>query len=422
MLPRNIHLIGAGGAGIQPLASLLQARNCRITASDLAANYRTAALEAAGIPVAIGHRAENLPANCDCVVFTSAATADNPELVEAARRNIPCRKRGAFLAEVAATYRQVVSITGSHGKTSVTAMLSWLFPEAGRMIGGSVRNFSDWSAGDGSLFLTEADESDGSNTFLHGTLGIITNTDDDHAWSLGGEEVLRRNYHAFAWNHKTLLLVEKKFDPTLFETHADLRLVTADEIDEVEQSGIFHGYQAEDAAIALAAARILGRSDVTPDDLKDFPGVERRMSVRYAGERITLIEDYAHHPAELRASIELLRRKYPREKYHLRIVFQPHRAARLERYFDRFVALLRSADSAAVAPLFAAWCENAQRSHQELADASGAIALTGCWEEDANNVLGTLPSGDTRKLVIAVIGAGDIEKILPPLLTKVAKQ
>ena len=166
---RSVHVIGCCGAGCAPLARILLEKGFRVSGSDLLDNAAADSLRRHGAHVApAGHRTENLPPENDglLVVRTSAAGPENPEVAEAMRRGLPVLRRGEALAVVADSYRRPVAVSGSHGKTSVSAMLAWLLRELGAnpgfMIGGSVTGWeSAGAAGDGDLFVTEADESDG---------------------------------------------------------------------------------------------------------------------------------------------------------------------------------------------------------------------------------------------------------------------
>ncbi|MBO5899943.1 MAG: hypothetical protein J6Q80_04335, partial [Lentisphaeria bacterium] len=136
------------------------------------------------------------------------------------------------------------------------------------------------------------------------------------------------------------------------------------------------------------------------------------MTRRVVTPELVVIEDYAHHPTEVRNSINLLRHNYP--EHHLRVLFQPHRYARLEKFFEGFVTELSKADSLLIAPVFAAWSETGSVNSETLAARCGALAVTGSWEEIALKSL-ELPCGDSRPLLLAVLGAGDINRVFPYL-------
>jgi len=414
---RSVHIIGCCGAGCAPLARILLEKGFRVSGSDLLDNAAAASLRRHGASVApAGHRTENLPPENDglLVVRTSAAGEDNPEVAEALRRGLPVLRRGEALAITADSCTRSVAVSGSHGKTSVSAMLAWLLRELGAnpgyMIGGAVTGWeSAGAAGDGDLFITEADESDGTHALLHPHLGIVTNVEDDHAWSLGGFEALERNFKAFAAQSQRLLFCASEETDRLFKDHPRALRLELDELPDDFLPGFGH-FQRLDGAIAVTAAALLGFDPVEAAKvLRRFPGVERRLSVRWNGAA-TAIEDYAHHPTELRESIRSLRELYPGRR--LAVIFQPHRYARLERYFDEFAAELKKADRVFVTPVFAAWTGGGKRSAEELAAAAGGIALTGSWDEMGARVGTELKKGD----VAAIIGAGDLPKILPSLI------
>ena len=414
---RSVHIIGCCGAGCAPLARIFLEMGFRVSGSDLLDNAAAEALRRHGARIApAGHRAENLPPENDglLVVRTSAAGPDNPEVAEAVRRGLPVLRRGEALALVSDSCARSVAVSGSHGKTSVSAMLAWLMRELGAnpgyMVGGAVTGWeSAGAAGSGDLFISEADESDGTHALLHPFLGIVTNVEDDHAWSLGGFEVLERNFRTFAEHSGTLLYCASEETDRLFAGHPHaVRL----ELGELPADFLprFGHFQRLDGAIAVRAAELLGFSrNAAETALRRFPGVERRLSVRLNASA-TVIEDYAHHPTELRESIRSLRELYPGRR--LVVIFQPHRFARLERYFDEFAAELKQADRVFVTPVFAAWTGGGKRSASDLAEATGGTALEGSWDEMGAAVGRELKSGD----VAAIIGAGDLPKILPSLM------
>jgi len=415
---RSVHIIGCCGAGCAPLARILLEKGFRVSGSDLLDNAAAATLRRHGAHIApAGHRIENLPDENDglLVVRTSAAGPDNPEVAEALRCGLPVLRRGEALAITADSYTRPVAVSGSHGKTSVSAMLAWLLRELGAnpgyMIGGAVTGWeSAGTAGNGDLFITEADESDGTHALLHPHLGIVTNVEDDHAWNLGGFEVLERNFRTFAGQSANLLYCASEETDRLFKNHPHAVRLELDGLPDGFLPGFGH-FQRLDGMIAVKAAELLG-FDATEAEkvLRGFPGVERRLSVRWNGAA-TVIEDYAHHPTELRESIRSLRELYPGRR--LVVIFQPHRYARLERYFDEFTVELKNADRVFVTPVFAAWTGSGKYTSEDLAAAVGGTALAGTWDEMGARAGLELKKGD----VAAIIGAGDLPKILPSLIT-----
>ena len=422
-----VHFIGCGGAGMAPLAFILAQRGFTVSGSDLALNDKTAELTRMGAAIFQGHAAENVPAASKClIVYSSAVRPDNPEMLQAEKQGFPRVRRGEMLALLAATYRRTVAISGSHGKTTVTAMLSHILTnsgiDAGFMIGGKVNSGGSAAAGDGDIFVTEVDESDGTHALMHSFLGLVTNVEDDHSWSVGGTEQLFRNFSDFASRSRHLIYVAHPNSDRLFADHHDpLRLVP----DVISAPGYFkylsldrqrewRGYQSLNAAIALAAAIKLGVEPGTAEHaLETFNGVSRRMTCHLNTPELIVMEDYAHHPTELAASLASLRGRFP--EHHLRVVFQPHRYARLRQYFDEFKQILRLPDSVFITPVFAAWVEKGELGSEELAKQIGPSArfISGEWR-DMSAVL--LLRDDSRPLLLAIIGAGDIEQLIPCVL------
>lgn len=411
-LAQKIHFVGIGGAGMAPLAEIMLSRGAAVSGSDRELNAKTALLAARGAAVREGHSAGFLPPDAGLLVYSSAVTPENPERMRAAELGIPQIRRGEFLARLAAQYRRPVAVSGSHGKTSISAMLTHILVHAGRrpgfLIGAAVKGAPSASAGEGDdLFVTEVDESDGTHTLVHPYLGVVPNVEDDHSWSVGGEAQLFANFRRFASQCKHLVYYAGLHTDELFASHPDaLRL-------EYPLPGSFGrrwiGYQAWNAHLAIRAAVLLGVDAAEAEKaLESFGGVARRMATRFQSERVTVIEDYAHHPTELASSIGTLRAGYP--GHHLRVVFQPHRYARLQKYLPRLAAELAKADSAIVVPVFAAWCESGPVGGAELAAAAGAGAryLDAEWKAIAE---AALDYRGTRPLLLAVIGAGDIEHI-----------
>lgn len=406
----KFHFIGIGGAGMAPLAELTLRRGHRVSGSDLTDNAKCRHLRELGATVAVGHAPENLPPDTDLAVYSSAVGPDNCERRRAAALGLEQLRRGEYLARFAAGYRRCVAVTGSHGKSSITALLTMILRQCGFdpgfMVGAAVRDLPVCAAGDGDIFVTEADESDGTHTELRNFLAVIPNVEDDHAWSVGGTAALDANFRTVAANSERLIYYASPRCDALFGGHPQAERLA----ETPERFAGLYGFQAENALLACRAAIRLGCDpEAARRAAAHYPEVARRMSVRAAFDRVTVIEDYAHHPTEVRCALALLRRQYP--QCHLRVVFQPHRFARLERYFADFVRELRTADSCFILPVFAAWSERGQVDGAALARACGAKYLDAPYPEAARTVLNALP----RPAVLAVLGAGDCEELLPYL-------
>jgi UDP-N-acetylmuramate--alanine ligase len=279
----------------------------------------------------------------------------------------------------------------------------------GYMIGANVPGGKSSDAGkDDDIFVTEADESDATHKLLSPYLGIVPNVDGDHAWSVGGDEALMENFREFARRSEKVLCFDTETE--LFSGMKNLHILPENSGDN-GFAGHF-GFMAQNARLAVESAVYLGcEREQALRAAASYTGIKRRMTLHYSGNDYTVIEDYAHHPNEVKNSIEYLRLKYP--EHHLRIVFQPHRYARLEKFFEAFVQVLKTPDSLYVVPVFAAWTESGKVDSVMLAKECGGKYISGSWQENARVVL--MPPGDGKKLLIAVLGAGDIEEIIPYL-------
>jgi UDP-N-acetylmuramate--alanine ligase len=426
-LSGTVHFIGCGGAGMAPMAQILLERGFKVSGSDLESSSKTAALQRSGATVYIGHHSSNIPAAAPClIVHSSAVKSDNPEMLQAAALGYPVIRRGEMLALLASTYKRPVAISGSHGKTSITAMLAHILRECGNncgfMVGGKINTGVSSAAGDGDIFITEADESDGSHTAIHARLGIVPNVEDDHCWNVGGIEQLYRNFQQFAMQCQHLIYCDHENSDRIFASHpAAVRLTRSailadgyfshcnpDKLKEI------HGYQRLNAAMAVAGAVELGITRQAAETaVLTFSGVARRMTTHLITAELAIIEDYAHHPTELSAALDCLKRRFP--GHYCRVVFQPHRYARLRQYFEDFVKILRSPDAVVITPVFAAWVETEGVGSAELAKSIGCNAIFSDepWGKMAPQLL---QKPDGRPLLLAVIGAGDLEQLIPHLL------
>jgi len=426
----NIHFTGCAGAGMAPLMYIMHRKGFNVSGSDLEKNANTENLAACGLKVFKGQSRDNLPLNSKklLLVYSSAVKEDNPELAYARSQDWTCLRRGEMLSEIAATYKRPVAISGSHGKTSVTAMLAHILRESGAapgyMVGGKVKGWKFSSdPGNGDIFVTEVDESDGTHASTKTHIAVVTNVEDDHCWSVGGTEALYNNFAQFARQGHKLIYVQSEIPDRLFKTHPDKTALSKEEIDDkkffkhlsAEELSGLGGFQRWNAAVAVSAAAELGiEREKAEKAVLSFPGVERRMTVRYTGENLVIMEDYAHHPTEVRASISALRERFP--EYHLKLVFQPHRYARLQRYFEGFAEELSKADSSVIVPVFAAWVEKGENmlTSKDLAAKIGVESefIDGSWEETAGKIISSI----NEKTLLAVLAAGDADALFPFLI------
>jgi UDP-N-acetylmuramate--alanine ligase len=382
-LPEPVHFIGIGGAGMSAIALVLARLGVKVTGSDLKASRYTRLVEAAGVRVTVGHAAANLTEPA-LVVISSAIPATNPELREARRRDIPVLQRAEMLARVMAM-RRGIAVAGTHGKTTTSSMIAHALHEVGLsptfLVGGEVNDRgSNAGVGDGEWLVAEADESDGSLLNLRPEIAVVTNVElDHHSHYACLDEVhdVFRRFVALLPPHGLLVLVEgggagflKDGAPAPVVTcgvgGGDLSadIVRVDDRgsesiirrDGQEATRLMLRVPGEHNVLnALAALAVLERCGVPPGKaappLATFSGAGRRYQEIGCAGGVRVVDDYAHHPSELAATLRAARAGDYRRVV---AVFQPHLYSRtryLQREFGRALTL---ADLAVVTDIYPA--------------------------------------------------------------------
>jgi UDP-N-acetylmuramate--alanine ligase len=377
-----VHMIGIGGAGMRNLARLFLARGVEVTGSDLKDSRGVHELRGLGATVAIGHAKDNL-GDPDAVVVSSAIREHNAELAEARRRGIPVWARAQALAAAASGRRQI-AVSGTHGKTTTTAMIAHVLERAGLdptyVIGGDTNESGSGAhAGSGDLFVTEADESDGSFLLGRPAIGVVTNVEVDHVdFYGGGLQEIERAFTAFAdrCNHvvvcaddpAALRSVSEAGTPSTTYGSAPI----ADVWIEITSVGpvrgratLFDGAASHElslpvdgahnllnAAAAVAVAREVGvEPAVAVEALGSFNGVHRRFERRGDVRGAEFFDDYGHVPTELAVTLDVARR---REPGRLLAVFQPHRYSRTQALWREIGRSLVGADVIVVTDIYGA--------------------------------------------------------------------
>ena len=385
---RTIHFTGIGGAGMSGLAEIVHRLGHAVSGSDARLSPVTARLAALGISVVEGHAATNLPVGARALVITSAVRADNPELLEARRRGLPVLLRGELLAELMRT-RRGVAIAGSHGKTTTSSILAAICLEAGLdpsvVIGGSVPAMGGANArlGGGNLLVCESDESDGSFLLLTPTHAAITNIDREHLEHYGTFEAVQDAFVAFAnrisWEGALAVCVD---DPNVVAALPRIRrrvigygCAEAAQLRVIDSittaSGISFRLEQDGRPLGAFAAPLLGRHNILNATaaialalelgidgetirtaLASFRGPGRRMERKGAEAGVTVIDDYGHHPSEIRATLQALR--VAAAPGRLCVLFQPHRYTRTRALLDEFAGSFTEAAVVRVVDIYAA--------------------------------------------------------------------
>jgi UDP-N-acetylmuramate--alanine ligase len=361
------HFVGIGGAGMSGIARVLHDRGIAVTGSDVRLSRYATALQEIGIPIAVGHDAANL-GDPDVVVVSSAIAEANPEVVEARRRGIPVWPRARMLAELAGE-RKTVAVAGTHGKTSTSSMMASVLGALGLdptfLIGGELNDVgSNARCGDGEHYIVEADESDGSFLLLEPYVGVVTNVEPDHLDHYGTFEAVIEAFHAFlARIVEGGIAVVCGDDRTLCALASDQcgRVVTYGRCQEADvrcedlsqvgrrQSFTVHfpdgrvvqaavavpgEHMAVNATGVLATVWALGLDvERAARALGSFTGVKRRFEQIGEVDGVAVVDDYAHHPTEVRATLRAARATGSRRLW---VVFQPHRYTRTAVLVEEF--------------------------------------------------------------------------------------
>lgn len=386
--PVHIHFIGIGGISMSGLAEVVLHRGFAVTGSDNKESELTRRLEEEGVVIHIGQKAENIPEECDLVVFTAAIHKDNPEYAEAVRRGLPLMTRAELLGALMKNYSTAIAVSGTHGKTTTTSMISHILLAAdadptisvGGMlpsIGGNIR------VGKSEYFITEACEYTDSFLSFFPTHGLILNVEADHLDYFGCLENVRASFKKFAdlLPEGGALIINRGIEDIGYFT-SDIRCpyltygleenadVTAEDITwshfacgtyqcvykgeklgeiKLNVPGI-HNISNSLAAAACALSLDIPFEKIR-EGLESFTGTDRRFQVLGHAFGCAVVDDYAHHPTEIRACLSTAQR-YPHNK--LWCVFQPHTYTRTAAFLDEFAGALSLADEVILSDIYAA--------------------------------------------------------------------
>ncbi|WP_066651058.1 MULTISPECIES: UDP-N-acetylmuramate--L-alanine ligase [Sphingomonas] len=445
----TIHFIGIGGIGMSGIAEVMHNLGYRVQGSDVAEGYVIAGLRAKGIAVHIGHHAENL-GDAAVVVTSTAIRRDNPEVEAAYARRLPVVRRAEMLAELM-RLKSTVAVAGTHGKTTTTSMVAALLDAGGidpTVINGGIINSygSNARLGASDWMVVEADESDGSFLRLDGTIAVVTNIDPEHLDHYGSFDAVKDAFVEFVENvpfyGAALLCLDHPEVQNIIPRVRDRRVVTYGFAAQADVRGVnvtpFAGgnrfdtvvrvrdgavrsiegielpmpgrHNVQNALAAIGVALELGIDDATiRDGFAKFGGVKRRFTRVGEAKGAVIVDDYAHHPVEIRAVLSAAREG---AQGRVIAVMQPHRYSRLGGLMDDFAQAFNDADMVFVTPVYAAGeapvdgvsaealVERiALRGHRSAAVIADADAL-------AKTLAGILAPGDQ----VICLGAGDITK------------
>lgn len=454
---KHIHFVGIGGIGMSGIAELLLNLGYTVSGSDLHGSAITDRLAELGGTISKGHQAENIT-ETDVVVTSSAISPQNPEVVEARRRHIPVIQRAEMLAELMRLKKFGIAIAGSHGKTSTTSMVSWVMAQANLdptiVVGGKVDSLGgNAKLGQGEFLVAEADESDGSFLKLSPVLEVVTNIDLEHLDYYSDLEHIKKTFLDFIdkipfYGAAILCLDDENVADIL--PSIGRRIITygltaqadvyADNI-YFRDGRVYFTVHRQDACLGEIDLAPPGRHNVynalaticvgleleipfsvIADGLRTFAGVQRRMQKKGELHGITVVDDYGHHPTEIRATLSAIKTAWPEKR--LVVLFQPHRYSRTQGLFKDFLTAFHKADFLVLTDIYAA-------SEEPIEGVSGE-ALLAEIEQHGQRYTRYIPSVETmaeellgmvaENDLVLTLGAGNIVRVGEELLALLEKQ
>lgn len=451
--PRSgrIHFVGIGGIGMSGIAEVLLTLGYQISGSDQRRGEATERLARQGAKIFIGHDAAHIDARVEVVVISSAVNESNPEVQAAREHLVPVIPRAEMLAELMRV-KCGVAVGGAHGKTSTTSLTAAVLGQGGFdptvVIGGRVKALGGSNArlGASHVMVAEADESDGSFLLLRPTVSVLTNIDREHISHYGTMEHLVEAYISFAngvpFYGRSILCVDcdavRAILPRLKKRHTTYGVASDADVRAVDISvdGLCSSFDLvvrgeflarvglpmpglHAVLNSLAAIAVGLEFAVTPDaivkGLADFGGIERRFDHKGDAAGVTVIDDYGHHPTEIRATLEAARSGYGRR---IVAVFQPHRYSRLQDLFREFSECFSDADEVVVTDVYAAGeasiegVDGPSFTEALRARHPGVISYLAAGDDLAARVAARLGEGD----LVLTLGAGDITALGPQIL------
>ncbi|MGN0156455.1 MAG: UDP-N-acetylmuramate--L-alanine ligase [Lachnospiraceae bacterium] len=451
--PVSVYFIGIGGISMSGLAEILLSKGFSVSGSDMKKSELTTLLEERGAHVYYGQRAENITDDIDLIVYTAAIRKDNPEWIAMQQKQIPCLSRAQLLGEIMRNYELPVAISGTHGKTTTTSMISEILLHADAdptlSIGGILKSIDgNIRIGKSGYFVTEACEYTNSFLSFFPKISVILNIEEDHLDFFKDIDDIRHSFHQFACllpKDGTLIINHEIPQPDEITDGINCPYITygftkdchyyADNIsyDELAHPsftlhakgypdlllslGVPGRHNISNAMAAVAFADLVGIDrDITASALSSFSGTDRRFEKKGEIGGITIIDDYAHHPTEIEATLQAAA-NYPHKT--LWCIFQPHTYTRTKAFLPEFAKALSLADKVVLADIYAAREKDTLGiSSKDLCDAVQKEG-TDCYyfpsfDEIENFLLENCTQGD----LLITMGAGDIVKVGENLLGK----
>jgi len=447
----HFHFIGIGGSGMSGLAEILLTSGFQVSGSDVRTSDICARLESLGAKIYIDHAASNVPASASLVVYSSAVLMTNPEVREAKRRKLPIVRRAEVLAELM-RLKFGVGVAGSHGKTTTTSMTATILDAGGLdptvVIGGQVKTLGTGGRlGQGEYLVAETDESDRSFLLMKPTVAIVTNIDDEHMNAYRSRKDLEDSFRKFVdsvpFYGLAILCVD---DPVVRQIAKECkrRVLTYGFSPDAEVSAVdikpsragmefgvvyrgahlgtfqlpmFGRHLVQNCLAAIGVGLEFGLSiETIRTALASFGGVKRRLEVIGTANSVTVMNDYGHHPTEIRATLRAIRECFAESMNRLVVVFQPHRYTRTQMCWGEYLSAFTEADHVVMTEVYAA-------SEEPIVGVSGE-ALTAELHHsskefcaDIERVVEVLPGKLQPRDLVLCLGAGSVGSLPEKLVS-----
>jgi UDP-N-acetylmuramate--alanine ligase len=445
---QHIHFVGIGGSGMSGIAEVLLTLGYKVTGSDIKESETTQHLKRLGAKIFIGHKAVNSK-GADVVVTSTAVSKDNPEVREAEKQKIPVIPRIEMLAELA-RLKYAVTIAGTHGKTTTTSLTSLVLERGGFdptvVIGGRLKNLrSGAKLGKGEYLVAEADESDGSFLKLHPTITVVTNIDNDHLDYYGNIENIKQAFvkhiNSIPFYGCAMLCaddpnvveimpqVKRRYQTYGLKGKTDFSVNKIKVLDCGSQFQVLyrgkkigtvtlrvpglHNIQNSLAAVAVGVELGIPFARIA-EALNDYAGVGRRLEIKGDKNGVLIIDDYGHHPTEIKATLAAIKNNWPKRR--LVVLFQPHRYSRTAHLYREFGNVFGDADQIKLLEIYPA-------GEKPMPGVSSHLIYKKMKEngydvehyKELDLLLPQLAAGD----IVLTLGAGDVWKIGEELLRQI---
>lgn len=416
---KRIHFIGIGGIGISSIARMMLLKKARVSGSDASDSEIIKELKRLGCKISIGHKKENITSDIELVIYTIAVPENNPELSKAKRLNIRALTYPEALGLISKN-RYTVAISGTHGKTTTTAMAAKIFIDAGlrptAVVGSLLKDTkSNFVAGEGKFFIVEACEYKRSFLNLEPKILVITNIDNDH---LDYYKNLKDIQKAFSELVSKIpengFLICNSSDPKISSVlkTAKCQIIDYGKINKKFKLKFPGRHNLENAKAAFAISRLADiKEKKAIKSLENFSGTWRRFDFKGQTKSGALVyDDYAHHPTEIKATLRSFKEKFPKKR--LTVVFQPHLFSRTKILLNDFAESFEDADEIIIAPIYAA------REEKDKAINSGMLAekikrqgKSVLALENFDKIADYLIANTNKNDLVITMGAGDIYKV-----------